>query len=97
MRAFRDSNIREEFLYRITRKGANNAVGHKIQLLTIPMFNKYKERELNRLRKSTGIELLFDSLDSDIQMQLLNKGWTKEQFDSISIAERDQAIACLAI
>ena len=61
------------------------------------MFNRYKERELNRLRKSTGIELLFDSLDSDIQMQLLNKGWTKEQFDSISIAERDQAIACLTI
>lgn len=97
MRAFRDSNIREEFLYRITRKGVNNAVGHKIQLLTIPMFNRYKERELNRLRKSIGIELLFDSLDSDIQMQLLNKGWTKEQFDSISAAERDQAIACLAL
>lgn len=97
MRAFRNSNIREAFLYRITREGANNAVGHKIQLLTVPMFNRYKERELNRLRKSTGIELLFDSLDSDIQMQLLNKGWTKEQFDSISIAERDQAIACLTI
>lgn len=97
MRAFRDSNIREEFLYRITRKGVNNAVGHKIQLLTIPMFNRYKERELNRLRKSIGIELLFDSLDSDIQMQLLNKGWTKGQFDSISAAERDQAIACLAL
>lgn len=97
MRAFRDSNIREAFLYRITREGANNAVGHKIQLLTVPMFNRYKERELNRLRKSIGIELLFDSLDSDIQMQLLNKGWTKEQFDSVSIAERDQAIACLTI
>lgn len=97
IRAFRDSNIREAFLYRITREGANNAVGHKIQLLTIPMFNRYKERELNRLRKSIGIELLFDSLDSDVQMQLLNKGWTREQFNSISIAERDQAIACLAI
>lgn len=97
IRAFRDSNIREAFLYRITREGANNAVGHKIQLLTIPMFNRYKERELNRLRKSIGIELLFDSLDSDVQIQLLNKGWTREQFNSISIAERDQAIACLAI
>ena len=39
----------------------------------------------------------FNSLDPDIQMALLDKGWTKEQFDSISQEERDQAVKCIAI
>ena len=30
-------------------------------------------------------------------MMLFDKGWTKEQFDSISQQERDQAVKCIAL
>ena len=39
----------------------------------------------------------FDSLDPEVQMMLFDKGWTKEQFDSISQQERDQAVKCIAL
>ena len=38
----------------------------------------------------------FESLDTEMQENLLKKGWTAEKFDSISQEERDQAIKCLA-
>lgn len=38
----------------------------------------------------------FESLDTEIQENLLKKGWTAEKFDSISQEERDQAIKCVA-
>lgn len=38
----------------------------------------------------------FESLDAEIQEALLKKGWTQEQFDSISQEERDQAVKCIA-
>lgn len=38
----------------------------------------------------------FESLDTEMQENLLKKGWTKEKFDSISQEERDQAIKCIA-
>ena len=38
----------------------------------------------------------FESLDTEIQKNLLKKGWTVEKFDSISQEERDQAIKCIA-
>ena len=38
----------------------------------------------------------FESLDTEIQENLLKKGWTAEKFDSISQEERDQAIKCIA-
>lgn len=38
----------------------------------------------------------FESLDPDVQMALLDKGWTIEKFNSISQEERDQAVECIA-
>ena len=38
----------------------------------------------------------FESLDAEIQENLLKKGWTAEKFDSISQEERDQAVKCIA-
>jgi hypothetical protein len=38
----------------------------------------------------------FESLDTEMQKNLLKKGWTVEKFDSISQEERDQAIKCIA-
>ena len=40
---------------------------------------------------------LFNTLSSEIQEALLKKGWTQEQFDSISQQERDQAVKCIAL
>lgn len=37
---------------------------------------------------------LFNTLSSEIQEALSKKGWTQEQFDSISQEEREQAIRC---
>lgn len=38
----------------------------------------------------------FESLDTEMQENLLKKSWTAEKFDSISQEERDQAIKCIA-
>lgn len=38
----------------------------------------------------------FESLSTEMQENLLKKGWTAEKFDSISQEERDQAIKCVA-
>lgn len=38
----------------------------------------------------------FESLDAEMQENLLKKGWTIEKFDSISQEERDQAVKCIA-
>ena len=38
----------------------------------------------------------FESLNTEMQENLLKKGWTAEKFDSISQEERDQAIKCIA-
>ena len=38
----------------------------------------------------------FESLDTEMQENLLKKGWTIEKFDSISQEERDQAVKCIA-
>lgn len=102
MKAFNESGIRKDFFYRITREGANNAAGYKIQLLTRDMIEQYKQ-DNNPYSDEykdyvTPIEnFYFDSLDPEIQMMLFDKGWTKEQFDSISQQERDQAIKCIAL
>lgn len=37
----------------------------------------------------------FESLNTEIQENLLKKGWTAEKFDSISQEERDQAVKCI--
>lgn len=39
----------------------------------------------------------FNSLDSEVKTYLLNKGWTKQEFDRISQAERDQAVRCAGL
>lgn len=98
MAAFNRSGIRRELFYRITRKGANNAVGHKIQLLTKEQFNEYKESIMEREEMFNRREIenwYFESLDPDVQMALLDKGWTIEKFNSISQEERDQAVECI--
>ena len=38
----------------------------------------------------------FKSLDTEMQKNLLKKGWTAEKFDSISQEERNQAVKCIA-
>ena len=38
----------------------------------------------------------FKSLDTEMQENLLKKGWTAEKFDSISQEERNQAVKCIA-
>lgn len=102
MKAFRDSGINSDFLYRITRLGANNAAGYKIQLLTNDMFNDYKENILNEqefyeeFTRREREPFFFNSLSAEVQTALFNKGWTVEKFDSISQEERDQAIKCIA-
>ena len=101
MKAFNESGIRKDFFYRITREGANNSAGYKIQLLTRDMIEQYKQDNNPYSDEykdyATPIEnFYFDSLDPEIQMMLFDKGWTKEQFDSISQKERDQAIKCIA-
>ena len=93
------SGIRKELFYRITRRGANNTVGHKIQLLTKEQFNEYKESIIEReeiLNRREVENLYFESLNPDVQMALLDKGWTIEKFNSISQEERDQAVKCIA-
>lgn len=99
MAAFNRSGIRRELFYRITRRGANNAVGHKIQLLTKEQFNEYKESIMEReeiLNRREVENWYFESLAPNVQMALLDKGWTAEKFDSISQEERDQAVKCIA-
>ena len=102
MRAFNESGIRKDFFYKITREGANNAAGYKIQLLTRDMIEQYKQDNNPYSDEyedyTTPVEnFYFDSLDSEVQMMLFDKGWTKEQFDSISQQERDQAVKCIAL
>lgn len=99
MAAFNRSGIRRELFHRITRRGANNAVGHKIQLLTKEQFNEYKESIMEReeiLNRREVENWYFESLAPNVQMALLDKGWTEEKFDSISQEERDQAVKCIA-
>lgn len=109
MKAFAESGIRRDFFYKLTRAGANNAAGYKIQLLTRDMVEQYK-RDNNPFSKESQESIpevsidyskptenfKFDSLDPEVQMMLLDGGWTKEKFDSISQAERDHAILCAA-
>lgn len=39
----------------------------------------------------------WDSLDSYLRGQLMNKGWTKEKFNSVSALERENAIECVSL
>lgn len=101
MRAFNESGIRKDFFRGLTRFGANNAKGYKIKLLTRDMIEQYKQDNNPYSNEyedyTTPIEnFYFDSLDPEIQMALFDKGWTKEKFNSVSQAERNQAIKCIA-
>ena len=98
MNAFNNSGINPDLFYRLTSYNANNSVGYKIQLLTREAFEEYKDIMNPYINETSYIEnRFFDSLDPDIQMALLDKGWTKEQFDSISQEERDIAVKCIAL
>lgn len=58
----------------------------------------FKVPTMSQMRESTKENTTsFESLDAEIQEALLKKGWTQEQFDSISQEERDQAVKCIAI
>lgn len=101
LNAFYNSGIPRDLFYRLTRAGANNAVGYKIQLLTKEAYNTYKESVIDSyvaydeyINTKKQENTLFDSLDPEIQTVLLNKGWTKEVFDRISQEERDIAVHC---
>lgn len=101
--AFKNSGVSEDFFYRITDTWYNGRNGYKIQLLTKDMYSKYKsdileEYDVTHDKPARKEDYrTFDSLDSDVQMSLLNKGWTKEQFDSISQEERDNAVKCMVL
>ncbi len=100
LQAFKNSGIPKEFFYRVTTKNPQGKnIGYKVQLLTTNMF-KEKINELseqfeimNELNQET---FAFDSYAPEIQMDILNAGWTKEQFDLVSQKEKDQAIECAA-
>ena len=47
------------------------------------------------LNESAKENRLFDSLSPEQQMTLLDAGWTKEQYNSVSEEEREQALRCL--
>lgn len=96
---FNNSGINKDLFYRITGKNANNSIGYKIQLLTKDAFEKYKDSiltEQDYYNEKKEENRYFDSLDPDIQTRLLNKGWTKEIFDSVSQQERDNAVNCIS-
>lgn len=58
----------------------------------------FKVPAMSQMRESTRENTTsFESLDAETQEALLKKGWTQEQFDSISQEERDQAVKCIAI
>lgn len=58
----------------------------------------FKVPTMSQMRESTKEDTTsFESLDAEIQEALSKKGWTQEQFDSISQEERDQAVKCIAI
>lgn len=56
-----------------------------------PIYNWAKLRELSNNTTT------FESLDSQTKESLLNKGWNTEKFNSISEAEKQQAIKCLEL
>ena len=100
--AFNKSGINKDYFYRITSNNPNGSRGYKIQLLTNAAFDNYKNDILDQeemyneeLQEKNKENRFFDLLDPDIQMELFNKGWTKEDFDAISQTERDIAINCL--
>lgn len=104
LNAFYNSGIPRDLFYRLTRAGANNAVGYKIQLLTKEAYDTYKESVIDSyvsydeyINTKKQENTLFDSLDPEIQTVLLNKGWTKEIFDRISQEEKDIAVHCAYI
>ena len=107
-RAFNNSGIPKELFYRITNRNANNAEGYKIQILKREDFEIFKENIIKELmdeddirrsneKRENQINLNFDSIDPEIQTELFNQGWTKEEFDSKSELEKEQAIKCSAI
>lgn len=58
----------------------------------------FKVPAMSQMRESTRENTTsFESLDAETQEALLKKGWTQEQFDTISQEERDQAVKCIAI
>ena len=60
--------------------------------------SEYKVSPLSEMRESREVgDMSFESLDSETQEALLNKGWTQKQFDSISQQERNQAVKCLSL
>ena len=103
--AFDRSGIDPALFYRITKLGANNAAGYKIQLLTRDLFEEYKKNnnpaiidDIYDSINNKPEEFLFNTLDPETQMSLLNKGWSEEQWNNgISQEERDQALRCLSL
>lgn len=60
--------------------------------------SNYKVPSLSQVRESKKQDTTsFESLDTETQESLLNKGWTQEKFDAVSQQERDQAVKCIAL
>jgi hypothetical protein len=102
LKAFENSGISRDLFYRITRQGANNTIGYKIQLLTKDMFSNYKDIIIEEqsyyssaIKTSDNI-ITWNRLDSEVQMTLINKGWTQDMYNSKSIEEKEHVIKCIS-
>lgn len=61
---------------------------------------RYRVAETNEAIEKTKYDAkvtYFDAIDSEIQQELINKGWTELDFDSISQEERDNALECAGL
>lgn len=100
---FIGKGLSPEFYRGVTRYNPNNAKGFKIKTFTSEEYEQFRDsiKEEMEFYKTESAPVdegfyKFDSLDPDIQMDLLNKGWTKEEFDSKSPIERKKAVECIS-
>lgn len=100
-----DYDINEDYNSKIEKLKEYDGVINKDFEILVPSPNQIKSatdnvgtfsRTDDDIRYREVPNSSFESLDTEMQENLLKKGWTAEKFDSISQEERDQAIKCIA-
>lgn len=100
-----DYDINEDYNSKIEKLKEYDGVINKDFEILVPSPNQIKSatdnvgtfsRTDDDIRYREVPNSSFKSLDTEMQENLLKKGWTAEKFDSISQEERDQAIKCIA-
>lgn len=106
-KAYVNAGLDMDFYKGLTRFNPNGGKGYKIRILTKENYKWYKRDKMAEAKALIKMDLVkqkqalekegitFDRLDGDIQMELINKGVTKENFDKISREEREQMIKCI--